>query len=187
MPLLLLALVLALPFLMVAFVPVSLVLRYRASTARRQARGWIAAINVVGIGISAGLFLTVAAMTNLWVPRAFIFALAGLAGGGALGLLGVWLSRWEATPHSLHYTPSRWLVGAIMLVVASRMVYGLWRAGHAWHARGAASAGSWLANAGAAGSLAAGAVVLGYFLAYHGGVWRRLRRHRRAPEMLRSR
>lgn len=187
MPLLLLALVLVLPFLMVAFVPVSLFLRYRASTARRQARGWIAAINVVAFGISAGLFLTVAAMTNLWVPRAFTFALAGLAGGGVLGLLGLWLSRWEATPHSLHYTPSRWLVLAIMLVVASRMAYGLWRAWHAWHAGGATSAGSWLANAGAAGSLAAGAVVLGYFLAYHAGVWRRLRRHRRVSTGLYAR
>jgi hypothetical protein len=184
MPLVALALVLILPFALLALMPVSLVLRYRASTARRQARGWLAAINVVAFGISAGLFATVAAMTSFWVPRAFAYTLAGLAGGSLLGLFGLWLSRWEATPHSLHYTPSRWLVLAIMLVVASRMAYGLWRAWHAWHAGGATSGGSWLANAGAGGSLAAGAVVLGYFLAYHAGVWRRLRRHRRTSAAL---
>ena len=134
MPLVALALVLLLPLALVALMPLSLVLRYRASTARRQARGWVAAINVVAIGVSAALFLTVAAATSFWVPRAFTSALLGLAGGSALGLLGLVLSRWEATPGTLHYTPSRWLVLAIMLVVAARIVYGLWRAWHAWHA-----------------------------------------------------
>jgi hypothetical protein len=177
MPLVALALVLILPFVLLALVPFSLVLRYRASTARRQARGWIAAINVVAFGISAALFLAVAAVTSLWVPRAFTYTLAGLAGGCALGVLGLWLSRWEATAHALHYTPSRFLVLTIMLVVASRMAFGLWRAWHAWHT--AMDKASWLAASGAAGSLAAGAVVLGYFLAYHAGVWRRLRQHGR--------
>jgi hypothetical protein len=176
MPLLIILVVL-LPLVLVALVPLSLFLRYRASTARRQARGWIAAVNVVAIGISAAIFLTVAAVTSFWVPRAFTFALIGLAGGAALGLLGLWVSRWEVTPRSLHYTPSRWLVLAIMLVVAARMLYGVWRAWHAWHA--AAGDSSWLAASGAAGSLGAGAIVLGYYLAYHAGVWRRSRGHRR--------
>jgi hypothetical protein len=78
----------------------------------------------------------------------------------------------------LHYTPSRALVLAITLVVASRMVYGLWRAWHAW--RSAGGDASWLATSGAAGSLAAGAVVLGYYLAYNAGVAWRFKRHRRA-------
>jgi hypothetical protein len=180
MPLAALALVLILPFVLLALMPVSLVLRYRASTARRQARGWMAAINVVGFGISAALFVTVAAMTSFWVPRAFTCTLAGLAGGGLAGLIGLALTRWESTARAVHYTPNRWLVLVMVTTVASRMAFGLWRAWHAWHAGGATSAGSWLANAGAAGSLAAGAVVLGYFLTYHAGVWRRLRRHRRS-------
>lgn len=178
MPLVVLALVLLLPFAIVAAVPLSMVLRYRASTARRQARGWVAAINVAVIGISAALFLFVAAVTNFWVARAFPYALAGLAGGCLLGVVGLGLSRWEEGPRSLHYTPSRLLVSAMMLVVASRMAYGLWRAWHAW--RSTPEEASWLATSGAAGSLAAGAVVIGYFLAYHAGVWRRSRRHRSA-------
>jgi hypothetical protein len=180
MPLVALALVLILPFVLLALMPVSLFLRYRASTARRQALGWMAAINVVAFGVSAAFFMTVAAMTSLWVPHAFTYTLAGLAGGGVAGLIGLALTRWEATTRGMHYTPNRWLVLVMITTVASRMVFGLWRAWHAWHAGGETSAGTWLANAGAAGSLAAGAVVLGYFLAYHAGVWRRLRRHRRS-------
>ena len=177
MPLVALALVLIIPLALIALMPLSLVLRYRASTARRQARGWVAAINVGAIAVSVALFLTVAATTSFWVPRAFTYTLSGLAGGCALGLLGLWLSRWETTPRSLHYTPSRALVLAIMLVVASRMVYGLWRAWHAWHTTPGDT--SWLAASGAAGSLGAGAVVLGYYLTYNAGVWQRLRYHRR--------
>jgi hypothetical protein len=178
MPLVALALVLALPFALLALVPISLVLRYRASTARRMARGWVLAVNVVGIAVSATLLLVGAALTNLRVPRAFVYSVCGLLAGCVLGALGLALSRWEATARGLHYTPSRALVLAIMLVVASRMGYGVWRAWHAWHRASAET--SWLAASGAAGSLAAGAVVLGYFLAYNAGVWRRLRHHRRA-------
>jgi hypothetical protein len=176
MPLVAIALVLILPLALVVLMPLSLFLRYRASTARRQARGWISALNVLAFGISAALFLTVAAMSSFWVPRAFTYTLAGLAGGGVLGLVGLALTRWEGTTRGMHYTPNRWLVLAMILVVGSRMVYGLWRAWGAWHAGGAT-----LAGVGAAGSLGAGAVVLGYFLAYNAGVWRRLRRHRRLP------
>jgi len=158
--------------------PLSLVLRYRAGTARRPARRWVAAINVVAVSVSAMLLLMVAAVTSYWVPVALRYALLGLAGGGFLGLLGLWLSRWEETPRSLHYTPSRALVLAIMLVVAARLAYGLWRSWHAWHA--AAGDTSWLVASGAAGSLAAGALVLGYYLTYWAGVWARISRHLRS-------
>lgn len=179
MPFLALALGLFIGLLaLVALMPLSIVLRYRAGTARRMARSWVATINIVAVACSAALFLVVAALTNFWVPRAFPYSLLGLAGGGVLGLLGLLLSRWEATPQALHYTPNRWLVLTITLVVSSRMFYGLWRAGHAW--RSTPDDQSWLAASGAAGSLAAGAVVLGYYLAYSTGVWHRVRRHRRA-------
>jgi hypothetical protein len=157
----------------VALMPLSLVVRYRAGTARRLARGWLAVANVLGFALSAGLLLLVAAVTSAWVPDAFSSACIGLAGGVLLGLLGLWLTRWEHAPRSLHYTPNRWLVLAIMLVVTSRMAYGFWRSWHAW--RSAADDTSWLASSGAAGSLAAGAVVLGYYLMYWTGLWRRMK------------
>jgi hypothetical protein len=49
----------------------------------------------------------------------------------------------------------------------------LWRSWQAW--RLAAGDTSWIVSSGVAGSLAAGAVVLGYYLTYWFGVRRRLR------------
>src|SRR4029079_12691150 len=115
--------------------------------------------------------------TGLRVPGAFTYASGGLAVGATLGLFGLALSRWEATPHSLHYTPNRWLVLAVMLVVTSRLLYGVWRAWHAWRAM--LDHTSWLAASGIAGALAAGALVVGSSLTYYAGVWARLRKHRR--------
>jgi hypothetical protein len=97
--------------------------------------------------------------------------------GCVLGLLALALTRWEAQPQSLYYTPNRLLLLTITLVVVARMAYGFFRAWHAWRAMPAD--GSWLAAAGVAGSLAAGAVVLGYYVSYWTGVWFRLKRHRR--------
>jgi hypothetical protein len=179
MPVLLALLALALA--VAALVPLSLVLRYRAGTARRRARAWLAAVNAAGIACSCVLFLAAAAITTWWVPRAFAHALLGLAGGCLLGLVGLWLSRWEETPAALHYTPNRWLVLGLMLLVTSRLAYSVWRGWRAWRAMiGDAST---LAAFGVAGSLAAGALVLGYYLAYWTGVWRRARRHRRLAPM----
>ena len=90
-----------------------------------------------------------------------------------------WLSRWEATSSSLYYTPNTWLVLALTLLVASRVVYGFWRASHAWYTTPAGT--SWLAASGAAGSLAVGALVIGYYLAFWFGIRRRARGHRGSP------
>jgi hypothetical protein len=172
-PLILLALALLLaPILLI---PVSLLIRYRAGTARRQARGWVATLNLAGLAVSTLLFLCGAALTNIWVPRALELSVLGLLGGIALGIVGLWLSRWEHGPDALHYTPNRWLVLAVTLLLTLRVLYGLWRAWHTWqHAAGEVSL---VASFGVAGSLAAGAVVLGYYLSYWLGVRRRLRRH----------
>jgi hypothetical protein len=172
-----LVLALAVALFFPVLVPLSLVLRYRAGTARRRARGWVATLNVTGLSFSLAFFLAAAALTSLWVPHAFTYSLYGLAGGAVLGVAGLRLSRWEPAPEALHYTPNRWLVLTLTLVVSARMVYGLARAVHAWRATPGDQ--SWLAASGAAGSLAAGAVVLGYYVTYAAGVWRRFRRHAR--------
>jgi hypothetical protein len=164
--------------LVIALTPLSLVLRYRAGTVRRRARGWVATINMFGIAVSVALFLLVAAVTTTWVPRALTYSLYGLAGGCFLGLVGLWMSRWEHTREALHYTPNRWLVLAITLVVTARILYGFWRGWQAW--RTTPDHASRLVAAGAAGSLAAGAVVLGYYLTYWVGLWWVFRRHRRS-------
>lgn len=179
MPLVVLAGVLLLIVLLVVVaVPLSLVQRYRMGTARRLARGWVATINVAMIAVSVGLLTAGAAMSSLWVPWALTYTLAGLATGGLLGLLGLRLTRWETTPVSLHYIPSRPLVLTVTLIVTSRLVYGFWRGWQAW--RAGLDDTSWIVASGTVGSLAAGAIALGYYLVYWGGVRRRLKRHGRS-------
>ena len=163
--------------LLLALMPLSLFLRYRAGTARRRARGWVAALNLGALALSTALFMLSAAIAGYWEPRALPYALRGLGAGAALGLVGLWLSRFEATPHDLHYTPNRWLVLAVTLVVTGRIAYGFWRGWQTWQT--AAGETSWLVAFGVAGSLAAGALVLGYYLSYWVGLWWLFRRHRR--------
>ena len=155
-------------------VPLSILQRYRAGTARRRARAWVASVNLFGLLLSAVLLLLSAALATGWVPRALPYTMAGLVGGCALGLLGLALSRWEPAPGSLHYTPNRFLVLSITLLVAARLFYGFWRGWQAWQSTPAGI--SWLDAAGAAGAMGAGAVVLGYYLAYWAGIRRRIRR-----------
>jgi hypothetical protein len=174
-PLLVIPVALLLALLLLTWlIPISLVQRYRVGTSRRQARSWIITANLVAIALSIGLFLVGAAVTNIWVPRAFASSLLGLAAGCLLGFVGLGLTRWEVRPDSLHYTANRWLVLGVTLVVTIRLLYSLARAWHSW--RVAPDDTSWLAAAGVAGSLAAGAIVLGYYLVYWLGLRRKLKR-----------
>jgi hypothetical protein len=178
-PLLALALLLLLPLAVIALMPLILVQRYRAGSARRVARPWFATLNVVLMTFSATFFLIAAAVTSVWVPTAFTSALAGIAIGGVLGAIGLKLSRWEETPRSLHYTPNRWLVFGITLVVTARVVYGFWRG---WMSLGPTPDDrSFIAAFGVGGSLGSGATVLGYYLAYGIGLRRRISRWQKRP------
>lgn len=179
MPLLALALLLLLPLAVIALMPLVLVQRYRAGSARRLARPWLATVNLAGMIVSAAFFLIGAAVANVWVPNALLSAVGGLGLGAALGSVGLWLTRWDDTARSLHYTPNRWLVLAITFVVAGRVLYGFWRGWMAWGATGQDT--SFVAAFGVAGSLGAGATVLGYYLVYAIGLRRRVSRWQGRP------
>ena len=183
MPLLiLLGLVVFTLLALIPLIPLSLVQRYRMGTSRRRARGWLAAVNVAGVTLSVGLFVTGAAVTNFWVPGAFMYTAGGLTIGLLLGIVGLLLTSWEQSPGSLYYTPNRWLVLGITLVVTGRIAYGFWRGWQTW--RAGIEGASWLVVSGVAGSMAAGAVVLGYYLVYWMGVRRRVRQYERRGSRL---
>jgi hypothetical protein len=179
-PLLIIPVLVVLAF--VALIPFALVQRYRVGTARQRARGWLAAVNLIGLALSSLMFVVTAALTTIWVPGALSYTVAGLATGWVLGIAGLWLTRWEPFHDRLYYTPNRWLVLAITLVVTGRLLFGFWRAWHTWSA-GAEDA-AWIAAAGVAKSMAAGAVVLGYYFVFWVGVRRRLKQTR-LPRVLR--
>jgi len=179
----LLLFVLLLPLAVLVLMPLILLQRYRTATARRQARAWVATVSLAGLLLSAVLFLAGAAVTAIWIPGAFQAALAGVVVGCALGALGLALTRWEFTPRSLHYTPNRWLLLAITLMVSARLLYGLWRS---WTmARAGLTGTAFVAGLGVPESLAAGAIVLGYFLFYTAGLrWRIRQWQRRALRVM---
>jgi hypothetical protein len=169
MPLLIALALIVLTFVFaVVMLPFALVFRYRAGTRRRRARVWVATLNAASLSISATIFLVTAAITTRYIPLSFSSGTFGLACGALLGLLGLLLTRWERDGASLFYTPNRLLVLAVTLVVTLRIAYGFWRG---WQAARAAQEGtSWIAAIGVPGSLAAGAVVIGYYLVYWAGV-----------------
>ncbi len=161
---------------MVVMLPLSLAMRFRASSARRQAWGWVISFNLFAALLSFTVLLITAAVSNTWVPNAFRYVLLGSGCGLLLGLAGLATSRWETTPQTLHYTPNRWLILLITLVVSARILYSFWRAWHAWQTT--PDGASWIAASGVAGSMGAGAAILGYYVVYWVGVRRRASRHR---------
>ena len=177
MPFLLLLLVL--PLLLIALMPLILVQRYRMGTARRQARPWLTSLHVVLTIVSVLGFLAGAAITAIWIPNALAGAAAGVVVGIGLGIVGLALTRWEPTPATLHYTPNRWLVLIVTFMVAARVVYGVWRS---WKAAEAGVYGTQMVLAfGIPESLAVGGAVIGYYIAYAWGVRRRVLRWQRRP------
>jgi hypothetical protein len=171
-PFLLLPLLLLIPIALALLMPFILLQRYRAGTSRRLARPWIATLNVVAMIFSAVFFLLTAAVTSAWISNAFTASLIGLAIGAVLGTVGIWMSRWEATPRSLHYTPNRWLVLIVTLAVTVRVLYGFWRG---WTTLRANPDDSFVMAFGVAESLGVAAMVIGYYLAYGIGLRGRIR------------
>jgi hypothetical protein len=167
----------------VVLLPISIFLRFRASSSRRRAWGWVVSLNLFGACLSSAVLLVSAAISNTWIPNAFHYTLIGFACGFVLGFAGLALSRWETTPQGLHYTPNRWLILLLTTVVTARIIYGLWRAWHSFHTTPAGQ--SWIAGSGAAGSMGAGAAVLAYYVIFWAGLHRKVRNHRSSTAAVR--
>ena len=176
MPIIVFALLLFVVLAFAGVVLLSLALRYRAGTARRQPRRWVASLNVWMTSFSAVFFLSFTFLLSFWVDSAFRFALIGMGCGGILGLVGLAMTRWESQPEGLFYTPSRWLALLVTLAIAARFVYGWWRATHSGSS--SPSDQHWLITAsGSQLSLAVAAGLIAYYL----GVLRWSASSRRSP------
>jgi hypothetical protein len=174
-PFLIVGLVLAALVLPLVLLPISVVQRYRIGTARRPARAWVANLNIGGFVISAGVVVITATITALWVPSALSATSGALLAGALLGMVGLSLSHWETHAGDLYFTPNRWLVGVLTLLVLARLAYGAWRIWDAWLEWGGQP--GWVSSAAASGSLAAGALLIGYGLGFWCAVrWRIARR-----------
>jgi len=180
-PIILFALLLFVLLALAGVVLLSLALRYRAGTARRQGRRWVASLNVSMTSLSAILFLFFTFLLSFWVGSAFRFALIGMGCGVILSLFSLALTRWESRPEGLFYTPNRWLAVMITLAIAVRFVYGWWRATHPSN-NAPDDQHSLITASGTQLSLAVAAGLIGYYLLYSIGVRLRLTRHEQRRE-----
>jgi hypothetical protein len=172
-PIIVLALLVFVLLALAGVILLSLALRYRAGTARRQARRWVASLNVWATSFSAFFFLSFMLLVSFWVRSTFRYAFIGMLVGAILGLLGLVLTRWESQPEGLFYTPNRWLAVVIISAIAARISYGWWRATHS--SSGAPVDQHWMiAASGTQLSLAIAAGLIGYYLVYSVGVRLRL-------------
>jgi hypothetical protein len=173
MPLLLLVplLLMALIALWALLLPLAMLQRYRLGKARRRAIGWVVRLNAWLLLGSAVVFALSAWLVGHWVDAALLHAAAGLGVGVLVGLAGLALTRFEREPRGLYYTPNRWLVLGLTLIVAARIGVGVLRAWQLWRAD--AQAMTWLSQQGSL--LAVGGLLLGYYLAYGWGLRWRLR------------
>jgi hypothetical protein len=130
-------------------------------------------------GLSAVLYISFAFLVSLWIGPIVRFAFAGMLIGTLLGLLGLALTRWEAEPEGLFYTPSRWLALLITIAITARFVYGWWHATHP-AINSSAAQSHWLTSAsGTQLSAAVAGGLIGYYFVYSIGVRLRLRHHER--------
>ena len=182
MPIILLALLIFVLLALAGVILLSLALRYRAGTARRQARRWVTTLNVWATSFSAVFFLCFTLLLSFWVGAAFRFALIGMCLGALLGLVGLAMTRWESRSEGLFYTPSRWLAFLIVAAIAARIAYGWWRATHSTSHTNVPGDHHWVITAsGTQLSLAVAAGLIAYYLVYSVGVRLRLTRHEQRP------
>ncbi len=171
MPLLLIPLlILGVLTLWIVLLPISILQRYRHGKARRRARPLAVRLNAWMLLASVPPFLAGAWISQHWVPAALPQAGLGLAVGGMVGILGIWITPIERTPQGLFYTPRAWLVLLLTVLVALRIALGLWQALQRWHVAGSLPA----LLAGQASLFAMAGLLLGYYLMYAWGLKRRL-------------
>ncbi len=172
MPLLLIPLlVLALFGLWLVLLPLSLWARYRSGRARRRAHGWIVRGNSWLLAASLPLFVASSWMSTRWVPDALRDASIGLLAGVLLGIISLWMTRFERDGKTLWYTPNRWLMLALTIVVAVRILAGLWVGWRHLTSHTHSALAAWL-DAGAWAAIAG--LFLGYGVAYLWGLRARL-------------
>lgn len=159
--LLLAVVILVVALLALVLLPVSLWARYRSGRARRRAQGWVVRANAWLFLLSALLFLATAWLVGWWWPAAPRDALLGMIAGIALGGLGLALTHFEYDAQGFHFTANRWVVLALIVVVAARIAAGMWLAVAPMLGYPVPFDGGWLQGGGWLG-------IAGLLLGYHG-------------------
>ncbi|MFI4969213.1 MAG: DUF1453 domain-containing protein [Lysobacterales bacterium] len=114
-----------------------------------------------------GVLLMLRGMTQ---PDIAIAAAAGLAGGVALALLGLRLTRFESTPQGRFYTPHGGIGLALSALLVGRLAYRFFVIGPALQAAHGAGADPFGGFQRSPLTSAMFALLIGYYVAYYAGV-----------------
>lgn len=177
MPLLLLLplLILAIVALWAVLLPVSLIQRYRFGRKRRRVLAWANSVNAWLVVVSVAAFFSSAWMATRWLPDALSMAALGFAAGIALGLVNLMISRSEVEAGNFYITPNAVLVLGMTLLVAGRIMLGLWQLyEHGFQLHPIAREEAWFLRPGSLFAL--GGLLLGHYFAWCWGLRAKLRR-----------
>lgn len=160
--------------LFVAFFGFMLYRRYRGTVGRQPLVPGRLTLRVVLLGVATLLFL----IPSLSQPAAAAASLAGLVGGGLIGLAGLTLTRFERAPDRDYYTPNTYLGLAVFGIFLARLAYNFTRVGAQMQALSATGHPPPSGLNGLTSNPLTAALllmVLGYYLVYEGGLllWQR--------------
>ena len=173
--LLLLLVIFGVALLALLLLPVSLWARYRNGRARRRAQGWAVRINAWLLALSVPLFLASAWLSSLWLPQALRDGCYGLLAGIFLGVVSLSLTRFEHDDTGFFFTPNRWVVLLLIVVITARIIAGMWLTAAPMLGWAAPLGAEWLRGG---GWLGIAGLLLGYHGAYAWGLRARLPRAR---------
>lgn len=177
MPLLLLLplLILAIVALWAVLLPISLIQRYRLGRKRRRVVAWANSTNAWLMLVSVMAFFLSAWMGTRWLPDALLMAAAGFAAGIALGIINLVISRNEVEAGNFYITPNAILVLGMTLLVAGRILLGLWQLyEHGFQLHPMQREEAWFLRP--ASLFALGGLLLGHYFAWCWGLRSMLRR-----------
>lgn len=177
MPLLLLLplLIVAIVALWAVLLPFSLIQRYRFGRKRRRVVVWVTSANAWLVLISVAAFFVSAWMATRWLSGALQMAGVGFVIGIALGIVNLAVSRSEVEAGRLHITPNAALLLGLTLLVAARIVIGLWQwVEHGFQLHPMQREEAWFLRPDSLFAL--GGLLLGHYFAWCWGLRAKLRR-----------
>lgn len=162
--------------LFVAFFGFMLYRRYRRTVGRQPLVPRRLMFQVGLLAVAVLLFL----IPSLSRPAAAAAALAGLVGGGLIGLVGLRLTRFERTTDRDYYTPNTYLGLAVFGIFLARLAYNFTRVSaqiQTLPPGGHAPPGDLSSLTASPLTTALLLMVLGYYLVYEGGLLLWVRRN----------
>lgn len=159
------------PYLLAALVVWVLYRRLRRSFGRqrvREGRMWVR----VGILTVVAAFAAIATAHNLTVLAAL---LAGIAGGAALGYVGLRYTRFEVTAEGRFYTPHAYIGIVVAALLMGRLLYRFLSVYDGTAPAAAAGRGFAAGLQGSPLTLAVFGALVGYYVLYYLGVMQRTR------------